>query len=222
MRPGARGDMAIDAGIHLLEKRLAGHRPVSLPGKSRITRACTCILLNGSGDDMDLLLIRRARRKGDPWSGHVGLPGGKMASGDGSGRSAAVRELMEETGINVLSGGRYLGRLSDLLTRSHNNRRPMMVTPYVFHAQTNGTTPEIQEDEVADIFTLPLSFLLDNGNRRSFSYPLRGRHVRLPCYVFEGRRIWGLTLMMLNELAGVYRGRHQGYLTWARRYLGFH
>ncbi|MCG8620203.1 MAG: CoA pyrophosphatase, partial [Desulfobacterales bacterium] len=187
--------MPSDPDIQLFEEYLTCHRPVRLPGKSFLTRACTAILIRGTGIDIELLFIRRAIRQGDPWSGHVGLPGGKMDDSDDSGRSAAIRELMEETGIDIRSCGSYLGRLSDLLTRSHNNRRPMIVTPYIFFV--NGSEPalKIKADEVDHIFTVPLSFFLDKRNRQSFPYPVRGRRFNLPCYVYEGRRIWGLTLM---------------------------
>lgn len=206
--------------IHPFERALARHRPVTIPGRSRLNRACTAILLSGCGLSAEILLIRRARRKGDPWSGHISLPGGKMAPGDRDGRSAAARELLEETGINAESEGRYLGRLSDLLTRNHHSFRPMVVTPHVFQLDRPPSKVKKQEDEVDEIFRLPVSFLLDGNNRKQMQYPVFGARVTIPCYDYDTRRIWGLTLIMLDELTAVFRNRKQNSLTWAGRYLG--
>ena len=46
-----------------------------------------------------VLLIRRAERSGDPWSGHIGLPGGRLDPADQSLRDTALRETREETGL---------------------------------------------------------------------------------------------------------------------------
>ena len=48
-----------------------------------------------------VLLIRRAERTGDPWSGQVAFPGGKKQEGDLTARDTAVRETMEEVGIDL-------------------------------------------------------------------------------------------------------------------------
>jgi 8-oxo-dGTP pyrophosphatase MutT (NUDIX family) len=48
-----------------------------------------------------LLLIRRAERSGDPWSGQVGLPGGRRDPDDATLLSTAVREAVEEVGVHL-------------------------------------------------------------------------------------------------------------------------
>ncbi len=49
----------------------------------------------------EVLFIRRAGRAGDRWSGHVALPGGKRDPEDADDLAAAIRETMEEVGLDV-------------------------------------------------------------------------------------------------------------------------
>jgi ADP-ribose pyrophosphatase YjhB (NUDIX family) len=48
------------------------------------------------GDGVELLVLRRARRPGDPWSGHCCLPGGHVEDGEAL-ASAATRETLVRT-----------------------------------------------------------------------------------------------------------------------------
>ncbi|KAJ2898123.1 hypothetical protein IWW38_001489, partial [Coemansia aciculifera] len=62
-----------------------------------------------------LLLIQRAKYPGDPWSGHIGFPGGKREPTDASDQATAEREVLEELGIDLTSVRDFvhLGRLDD-------------------------------------------------------------------------------------------------------------
>ena len=67
--------------------------------------------------DDAVLLARRALHPEDPWSGHVGLPGGRWEQGDVSLLATALREAQEELGIDPLAHGRLLGALGTHLGR---------------------------------------------------------------------------------------------------------
>jgi hypothetical protein len=54
--------------------------------------------------------------------------------------------------------------------------------------------------EVAEVVWVPLEFLLERSNRKQMEWRIKGMNIPLPCYLFEGRRIWGLSLNMLDEL----------------------
>ncbi len=215
--------MFLDKNIHVFEKRISEHKPVIIPGKYLIRRACTTVLLYKSPfeDEIYMLLIKRAKRKGDPWSGHVSLPGGMMDNKDKNGLSTATRELLEETGIDIEQEGKHIGRLSDLFTRSHNNIAPMIVTPFIFLMNNYDSIKFKKEDEVEEIFKLPLSFLLKKENRKKMKYRVMGKNFNIPCYFYEKRRIWGLTLMMLDELIDIYLKKKQTHFKWFSRFVAF-
>ncbi|KAJ2783061.1 hypothetical protein GGI15_002715 [Coemansia interrupta] len=78
-----------------------------------------------------ILFIQRAQYPGDPWSGHIGFPGGKQEAGDGTLRRTAERETWEELG--VAPGGLVcLGRLDDTQAAGVFGRVLIVVSPWVF------------------------------------------------------------------------------------------
>ena len=108
-------------------------RPRELPFRRRLARASVALIYRQSEDcGVELLFIQRARREGDPWSGDMAFPGGRMQPEDASPRAAAERETREETGVDLISHGHFQTRLSDLVTRQHSRWLPMVITPYVY------------------------------------------------------------------------------------------
>lgn len=147
--------------------------------------------------ELEVLLIKRAESKGDRWSGHMALPGGREEKADNSVRATAMRETSEEIGLD-LPENNYIGRLSDVMTLAHGTKKPMVVSPYVFRLAGQ---PKLQlNHEVAEVVWLPLSFLADPDNRDSMRWEKNGVGIKLPCYHYNGYKIWGLTLRMLDEL----------------------
>jgi 8-oxo-dGTP pyrophosphatase MutT (NUDIX family) len=80
----------------------------------------------------EVLLIERARREGDPWSGHMAFPGGRVEISDESVQRAAERETFEEVGID-LAGAELLGRLDDLEGRDSGRTLPLVISAFVYH-----------------------------------------------------------------------------------------
>jgi len=183
--------------------RIARHRARRLPGRRWLARAVVAVVLR---DDPRLgpcvLLMRRAKRTGDPWSGHMSFPGGRLDPDDRSGFHAAIREAREETGL-ALREDEFIGRLSDVVTRRHERPVPMLVSPFVFHLER--TAEWSLSDEAVETLWVPLSFLADQANRSDLRWRVGPLNLRMPSYVYEGRTIWGLTLMMLKELIHLYR-----------------
>ena len=54
--------------------------------------------------------------------------------------------------------------------------------------------------EVADTVWIPVSYFLDSTNREQMKWMYRGVSIDLPCYFYQGKRVWGLSLSMLDEL----------------------
>lgn len=153
---------------------------------------------SGTGDGPALLMMRRAERHGDPWSGHVSFPGGRVDAADASTRAAALRELHEETGIAHTRSLQPMGRLSDLLTREHARLRPMVVSPYVYRCpKALKLRPGV---EAAALWWEPLANLCDPARRESITWRVAGLPLPVPSVRVTGATLWGLSLMMVNEL----------------------
>jgi 8-oxo-dGTP pyrophosphatase MutT (NUDIX family) len=187
---------SIDAAI----ERLRQLQPRRRWWRHWARRASVAILLREREAGLEVLMIERAQRAGDPWSGHMAFPGGMQSGADRHSLAAAVRETDEEIGLDLHTVV-PIARLSEIYTPSHRGPRPMLITPYVFvlHDEPAFTF----NHEVADALWVPLHFLADLSNRGD----IRWRHLLLPCYLWQGRRIWGLSLQMLEELLNQLRVR---------------
>jgi 8-oxo-dGTP pyrophosphatase MutT (NUDIX family) len=201
-QPAGESPSSDPGPIESLAARLQGYRPRRLPGRQWVTRCGVVLLIadHGTSDDgaPGLLMMRRAERDGDPWSGHVSFPGGRVHPDDAGTRAAALRELQEETGLTPDASFVPLGRLSDLLTREHGRNRPMVITPYVYHLPCAVTLPPSLE--ASSLWWEPLSHLVDAGLRTTITWRFAGLPLRLPAVNVSGARLWGLSLMMVNEL----------------------
>jgi 8-oxo-dGTP pyrophosphatase MutT (NUDIX family) len=194
--PGAGS--SLDAVVEPLDR----FDPLLVADRHRRKRSAVVMLLREAGaGGVEILMIERAQRQGDPWSGHMGFPGGRLDPGDAHSYAAALRECVEEIGLDVAQHGRYLGRLSDLETHLRSGSSAMLVTPFVFAvADMPPLTPNY---EVADILWIPLGYLATAEYRRSMPWQYEGIDAVLPYYIYQDRRIWGLSLGMLDELLKV-------------------
>jgi len=92
-----------------LEAALTPIAPAS-PATSSVVRdaAVAVVFRIAAGDSLELLMIERASYEGDPWSGHIACPGGRMEPGDRDLEVTAVRETREETGHVVTAADLHL------------------------------------------------------------------------------------------------------------------
>jgi 8-oxo-dGTP pyrophosphatase MutT (NUDIX family) len=163
-----------------------------------------------AGADIELLFIQRATRAGDPWSGQMAFPGGRRDPIDPSLQATAMRETVEEVGLD-LAPARYLGSLGRQDGGRATNRR-IVVSAHAYWLA--GPRPELQPNhEVAATVWVPLRHLGDRDRHIEYRYvhPDRenpGREQGLGAEVlFPGIRldgadqvIWGLTLRFVREL----------------------
>jgi len=141
----------------------------------------------------EVLLIERAEREGDPWSGHVALPGGFRRPSETL-LEAAVRETLEEVGVD-LRGVEPLAVLGPFRSRLDPGLRV-----FLFAFPFPGGDP-VPGPEVRSVFWIPLGSL---SRTEVVSLPGVGRVEGCPV---GGRVIWGLTLRMLRALLEVLGGR---------------
>jgi 8-oxo-dGTP pyrophosphatase MutT (NUDIX family) len=130
--------------------------------------------------------------------GQISFPGGRQ-EGDEGPESAALREAHEEVGLDT---GRVelLGRLPE-----YNTSTGFRVTPVVGWAEP---PLEYRPDphEVADVFEVPLDFLLDTANHRYESAFYRGRMRHYWAMPWNQRFIWGATAGMLVTFQRILKG----------------
>jgi 8-oxo-dGTP pyrophosphatase MutT (NUDIX family) len=184
--------------------RLLAYAHGRIPAERLMKKAAVAAVLREQGESssLDVLMIRRAEHPRDPWSGHMAFPGGRVDPEDKDPFSAAVRETQEEIGLDLGRHASRLGELSHQIAMAHGKPLPMIVVPFVFGLSG---TPDLvlRRDEVEEAVWVPLEFLLARENRQVFEKDIAGVRMKLPCYRYEGRVIWGLTLRMLDELMRV-------------------
>lgn len=149
-------------------------------------------------EDARVLLMKRTERPGDPWSGHISLPGGRHDRSDPDLLTTAIRETREELGID-LAGAQLLGNLPTLSPLSAGPNG-MEVTPYVF-ATHEPVVPQLSAAEAAAAFWLPIETALSGALDDVYIYP--GTDRQFPSWRFDGHVIWGLTFRILGELVAL-------------------
>ncbi|HEX3235187.1 MAG TPA: CoA pyrophosphatase [Gemmatimonadales bacterium] len=177
-----------------LRDRLASHRPWTDPDAEALRWAAVAVVLKPAPDAV--LLIRRAERVGDPWSGHMALPGGRREPGDDDLVATAIRETSEEVGL-PLSRGQLLGVLDDVVPRTPV-LPPIAIRPCVFllHAQL----PLTLNPEVAGARWVELDRLLHPGTRHPVRLEIRGESREVDAYQLDDAIVWGLTERVLSGL----------------------
>ncbi|HWD35097.1 MAG TPA: CoA pyrophosphatase [Casimicrobiaceae bacterium] len=192
-------DLAPDAQSAWLAARLARPAPRSaiglsdgfrLPGREGAAiPAAVLVPLVNRPHGLQLLLTQRSETLPDH-PGQICFPGGRLEPADVDHAAAALRETREEIGL-AQNRVRVLGELSPYQTVSGYEVRPIVgwVEPPF----------ELAPDpiEVADVFEVPLAFILDPANHRRnhrMIGNLRRDYWAIP---WTTRYIWGATAAML-------------------------
>ena len=123
-------------------------------------------------------------------AGQIAFPGGRREGADESPETTALREAREEIGLEA-ARVELLGRLPEYRTGTG-----FAVTPVVGWVEPP-LTYRPDPHEVADVFEVPLNFLLDTANHRYESAFYRGRMRHYWAMPFGERFIWGATAGMI-------------------------
>jgi 8-oxo-dGTP pyrophosphatase MutT (NUDIX family) len=132
-------------------------------------------------------------------SGQVSFPGGRSEAADLSPAQTALRETLEETGIEpaFISVAGYLPR--------YRTGTGFDISPVV-GVLSDGFTLAPNPDEVAEAFEAPLAYFLDPANRRLETRIWGGRERSFYVFSPDGRTIWGATAAILVDFAARLTG----------------
>ena len=176
-----------------LRERLALRESGSPDEDPTLLWAAVAIILTPQPDS--ILLIRRADRSGDPWSGHMALPGGRRGPGDLDLAGTAMRETAEEVGIELRRED-LAGSLSDVIPRTPV-LPPVAVRPFVFLLPER---PAMRLNaEVAQASWVPVDDLLRPDTHHPVQLEVAGQSRQVQAYQLENAIIWGMTERILTS-----------------------
>lgn len=175
-----------------IQERLASRRPLRSDAAGRREAAVALVLAEGGGEGPDILLIKRAEKRGDPWSGQMGLPGGRREPDDRALLETAVRETREETGID-LTRETCLGELDDLAPTTPV-LPPVLVRPFVFGLPSRPDA--ILSSEVDRLVWTPLLGLKTLEGESEVT--VAGARLSVPAYRIGPHVVWGMTHRILK------------------------
>ncbi len=175
------------------------HEPVTFRPDPR--QAAVAMILAQGDDALDVCFIRRAERRGDPWSGQVAFPGGRASSDDPNANAVAERETFEEIGVQIHSG-HMIGALP---ARTLDRQHLKVLSPFVYYvdADVRSTARVRLRNEVASVFWVPLPHLFDSTAATELEYPRGPSAQRWPGIQYREHVIWGLTLRILESFADI-------------------
>ena len=182
-RSKGRGDHDLNPGMGLPDK---------------LTPAAVLIPLVARDDGVTMLLTQRTNHLAHH-PGQVSFPGGHVDPTDGTPEETALRETEEEVGIDRRHIT-IIGRLADYKTRTGFAIAPIVgvVTPPF------DVSPD--PHEVAEVFEVPMTFLMDADNHERHSREYKGATRQFYAMPYNGFYIWGATAGMLVDLYNVLMG----------------
>lgn len=178
----------LDLEVAEIRRRLAiRDGAADQPEAQRPWQAATAVIVAPGDHGADIAFIRRSERAGDPWSGHMALPGGRHDRTDVDLAATARRETLEEVGVEL---DVHVARLPDQTGRTSRG----LVAAFV-HVLDHRPALHPDAREVAEALWIPLGKLLDPAA----TVKVRWTGIALPAVDHGGRIIWGLTHRILTS-----------------------
>jgi 8-oxo-dGTP pyrophosphatase MutT (NUDIX family) len=157
--------------------------------------AAVVVLLRIKDGGLQVLLVKRAEKTDDPWSGQTALPGGKLSLEDRDLKQTVIRETFEETALNLLECCSFLGAIEPL----RSIRRPeLKIVPFVVLLEKE--QPVNLNEELTGYFWTPLKELVEHRGTAKFSF------WEYPAFIIGDNVIWGLTYRILKKLLSILEG----------------
>jgi 8-oxo-dGTP pyrophosphatase MutT (NUDIX family) len=169
--------------------------PGGAPPATALTPAAVLVPLVTRPEGLAVLLTQRTQHL-TAHAGQISFPGGRQEEDDADSIAAALREAEEEVGL-PRDHVEIVGRLDTYLTSTGFD-----ITPVV--GLVRAPYPTLLDPfEVAEIFEVPLAFILDPANRQRHSREFKGRQRSFYVFPYQNRYIWGATAGMLVNLVEV-------------------
>jgi 8-oxo-dGTP pyrophosphatase MutT (NUDIX family) len=170
-----------------------------------IRQAAVAIVLSAGTIGDELLLVRRATVDGDPWSGHLALPGGRREETDATLEDTARREALEETGID-LARSVCIAKLTPVTPMSMA-APAITIAPFVF--RYDGDRRVTMSREIVESWWIPIEQLQREDAWTTTPVTIRdGSALNVRGFSWHGHVLWGLTERILYEfLAMMKQGR---------------
>lgn len=149
--------------------------------------------------------IERTKRVGDPWSGHVSLPGGKISEDDNTLVDGVIRETTEEIGVN-LKNESMIGNLGAIEAPNNLSGKSFHIIPFIFLiSDAEASTAFIaSKNEVQSFFWVPLELIYREKGLTTIEYA-GVRRKTYPAIPYQQYFIWGLTLRVLRIFNSMLR-----------------
>lgn len=163
------------------------------PSAGQLRRASVAVILDDP-ESPSVLLIKRADRVGDPWSGQVAFPGGKAQEEDGTLKETAIRETREEVGIDLGRNADFLGYFTSFWTHTGT----LDVFPAVFLLKKK--VEVCPNQEVSSYQWVKLERLTAEQVRSSYRVDEGGQTREMPVLLVDGYVVWGLTHRIISSL----------------------
>jgi 8-oxo-dGTP pyrophosphatase MutT (NUDIX family) len=157
-------------------------------------------IVRAGGPEESVLLIRRAERESDPWSGHWSFPGGRREAKDPDLVHTALRELAEECGISLER--RALEGALPLAVARRRTPPFLLVAPFVF--AVDGQPPVVLDQrEAVGAVWVKLAELRDPARHRLGPVAGVPREMLFPAVEVNGWPLWGFTYRLISDWLGL-------------------
>uniref|UniRef100_A0A6M2E7B8 Nudix hydrolase domain-containing protein n=1 Tax=Populus davidiana TaxID=266767 RepID=A0A6M2E7B8_9ROSI len=192
----------IGSKLEIMESVAVENDEFCLLVNRRKKRAAVLIcLFEGNEGELRVILTKRSMKLSSH-PGDVALPGGKMEEGDADDSATALREAMEEIGLDP-----HLVQVVANLEPFISQHQLKVVPVVGLLARVEDFKPVLNTDEVDTLFDVPLEMFLKEENHRWEEKEWKGWNYSLHIFDFESEKgvflIWGLTASILVEAASV-------------------
>ncbi len=180
-----------------LEKIVRTRDVVKIGEEHKLVRAAVMLILKEGSQGYSILFIKRTENEGDVFSGHMAFPGGKKQIADEDTLQTAIRETVEETGIDIHKSGTVVGELDDFHPNNPKANH-YVVTPYLSILEEE-VELTLDAAEVADAVWIPISHLNDPINREARVLERKGELSEDFIFYYTDYVIWGMTGRILHQ-----------------------